>query len=237
MRPNRLPLPTMMRRHPADFLLPVLLLGTAWGAIAAGTVQIQVTLPVPERVDMTGIDTILVTRTVLLNDNPKVDLNKEVVGLLRKELRKRTRLHVLDVEAPPLPEQPLDELARNPEFWKDMSRKYGADMILTGSLKYEISDRSSFVTEDVISPLTGQRVRRTRYADREGFQMVFHVYFLRGRDGVLLYDDEFTEDTTVDGKGNDPLTALFNMFEHIESDMLGIIASKQKVESRILFTD
>jgi hypothetical protein len=227
----------MMRHRPAELLLLALLMGIPWGAATAGTVQVHVSLPVPERVDMTGIDTILVTRTVLLNDNPKVDLNREIVSLLKRELRKRTRLHVLDAEAPPLPEQPLDELARNPEFWKDMSGKYGADMILTGSVKYETSDRSSFVTEDVISPLTGQRIRRTRFADREGFEMVFHVYFLRGRDGTLLYDDEFTEDTTVDGKGNDPLTVLFTMFEHIESDMFGIIASKQKTESRILFTD
>ena len=226
-----------MRPRPASLLLLALLAGAPWGILAAGTVQVQVNLPVPERVDMTGIDTLLVTRTVLMNDNPKVDLNKEIVGLLRRELRKRTPLHVLDVEAPPLPEQPLDELTRNPEFWKDMSAKYGADMILTGSLKYEISDRSSFVTDDVISPLTGQRVRRTRYADREGFTMVYHVYFLRGRDGALLFDDEFSEDTTVDGKGNDPLTALFIMFDHIEPDMFGIIASKQKVEARTLFTE
>ncbi len=226
-----------MRRRPAELLAFALLLGLPLGALTAGTVQVQVSLPVPERVDMTGIDSILVTRAVLLNDNPKVDMNKETVGLLRRELRKRTRLHVLDVEAPPLPEQPLDELARNPEFWKDLAAKYGADMVLTGSLKYEITDRSSFVTEDIISPVTGQRIRRTRFADREGFQVVFHVYFLRGRDGVLLYDDEFSEDTTVDGKGNDPLTVLFTMFEHIESDMFGIIASKQKVESRTLFTD
>jgi hypothetical protein len=226
-----------MRRRPAEILACALLLALPCGELTAGTVQVQVSLPVPERVDMTGIDSILVTRAVLLNDNPKVDMNKEIVGLLRRELRKRTRLHVLEVEAPPLPEQPLDELARNPEFWKDLAAKYAADMILTGSLMYEISDRSSFVTEDIISPITGQRIRRTRFADREGFHVVYHVYFLRGRDGLLLYDDEFSEDTTVDGKGNDPLTVLFTMFEHIEADMFGIIATKQKVESRTLFTD
>jgi len=233
----RLLLPAKMRLRPADLLLLALVAGIPCATALAGTVQVHVNLPMPERIDMTGIDTILVTRAVLLNDNPKVDLNREIVGLLKRELRKRTPLHVLDAEAPPLPEQPLDELARNPEFWKDMSGKYGADLILTGSVRYEITDRSSFVTEDVISPITGQRIRRTRFADREGFEMVFHVYFLRGRDGALLYDDEFSEDTTVDGKGNDPLTVLFAMFEHIESDMFGIISSKQKSESRILFTD
>jgi hypothetical protein len=223
-------------RRLADLLLAVLV-AAPWGGLRAGTVQVQVNLPIPERVDMTGIDSILVTRIVLMNDNPKVDVNRETVSYLRRELRKNTHLHVLDVEAPPLPEQPLDELARNPEFWKDMSAKYGADMILTSSLKYEITDRSSFVTEDVISPITGQRVRRTRYADREGFAMEYHVYFLRGRDGALLYDDTFSEDTTLDGKGNDPLTALFVMFEHIQPELFGIIASNQKVEARILFTE
>ena len=35
---------------------------------------------------------------------------------------------------------------------------------LTGSLGYETSDRSSFVQEDAISPVTGQRIRRTHAA-------------------------------------------------------------------------
>jgi hypothetical protein len=226
-----------MMRRVADLLVVAVLVALLWGGLQAGTVQVQVSLPVPERVNMTGIDSILVTRIVLMNDNPKVDVNRETVSYLRRELRKNTPLHVLDVEAPPLPEQPLDELARNPEFWKDMSAKYGADMILTSSLKYAVTDRSGFVTEDVISPITGQRVRRTRYADREGFEMEFHVYFIRGRDGTLLYDDKFSEDTTLDGKNNDPLTALFIMFDHIQPELFGIIASNQKVESRILFTE
>jgi hypothetical protein len=226
-----------MMRRVADLLVVAALAAFPWGGLQGGTVQVQVNLPVPERINMTGIDSILVTRIVLMNDNPKVDVNRETVSYLRRELRKNTRLHVLDVEAPPLPEQPLDELARNPEFWKEMSAKYGADMILTSSLKYAITDRSGFVTEDIISPITGQRVRRTRYADREGFEMEFHVYFIRGRDGTLLYDDTFSEDTTLDGKNNDPLTALFIMFDHIQPELFGIIASNQKVESRILFTE
>ena len=226
-----------MRLLAAEWALAAALIAIPWGSFSAGTATVEVTLPVPERVDMTGIDTILVTRVVLMNDNPKVDINRETVNLLKKELRKRTRLHVLEVEAPPLPEQPLDELARNADFWKDMAAKYGSDMILTSSLKYEITDRSTFVTEDRISPVTGQRIRQTRYADREGFTMEFHVYFLRGRDGVLLYDDKFSEDTTLEGKGNDPLTALFTMFQHVEPDMFSIIASNQKVESRVLFTE
>jgi hypothetical protein len=224
-------------RRPAEVLLIALLFLLPGGALWAGTVQVQVTLAIPERIDMTGIDTILVTRLVLLNDNPKVNLNREMVGLLKRELRKKTSLQVLDVEPPPLPEQSLDELTANMEFWKEMGEKYGADLILTGSLGYEVSDRSGFVQEDFISPTTGQRIRRTRFADREGFEMHLHLYFIRGRSGKLVYDDKFSEDTTVDGRGNDPLTALFLMFDHIESDVMGIVSRKEKTETRTLFTD
>jgi len=207
------------------------------GALKAGTVQVQVTLPLPERIDMTGIQTILVTRLVLLNDNPKVDLNREFVGLLKREIRKKTRLKVVEVEPPPLPEQSLEDLVANSPFWKDMAEKFGADLILTGSLGYEISDRSGFVQEDVVSPMTGQRIRRTRFADREGFELKLHLYFLRGLTGKLVYDDRFSEESTVDGKGNDPLTALFGMFDHIEPDILGIVSSNKRTETRTLFTE
>ena len=226
-----------MRRLGETLLLIVVLLVAPYGGPRAGTVQVPVELPLPERINMTGMQTILVTRLVLVTDNPKVDLNREMVGLLRRELKKRTALRVLDVEPPPLPEQNLDELVKNSAFWKDMGEKYGADLILTASLGYEISDRSGFVQEDYISPVSGQRIRRTRYADREGFTMEFHVYFLRGRTGELAFDDKFSEDSTLDGRGNDPLTVLFGMFDHIEPEVMGIISPKQKVESRILFTN
>src|SRR5437867_872814 len=81
-----------------------------------------------------GNQTILVTRLILLNDNPKVDLNREFVGLLKREIRKKTRLKVVEVEPPPLPEQSLEDLVANSLFWKDMAEKFGADLILTGSL-------------------------------------------------------------------------------------------------------
>jgi len=226
-----------MRRRPPEVWLVALALLVPAGWLTAGTVQVQVTLPLPERIDMTGVDTLLVTRLVLLTDNPKVDLNREMVGLFKREFKKKTPLHVLDVEPPPLPEESLDELVADSAFWKDMGEKYGADLILTGSLGYEISDRSGFVQDDFISPLTGQRIRRTRFADREGFAMTLHLYFIRGRSGKLAYDDKFTEDSTVEGKGNDPLTVLFGMFDHIESDVLGIVARKQKTETRVLFTE
>jgi hypothetical protein len=226
-----------MRRIPKLLVLGVLCCLLSEGSLRAGTVEVKVTLPIPERIDMTGIETVLVTRLVLMTDNPKVDLNREMTGLMKRELHKRTSLQVLGVEPPPLPEQSLDELTADATFWKDMGEKYGADLIVTGSLAYDMSDRSGFVNEDFISPVSGQRIRRTRFAEREGFEMRLHLYFLRGRTGKLVYDDKFTEDTTLEGRGNDPLTALFAMFDHIESDVMGIIAHKERTETRTLFTE
>jgi len=205
--------------------------------LAKDTVKVRVVLPLPERIDMRGIQTILLTSMVLSTDNPRLNLNREMIRLIKRELRKNTQLEVLDVEPPPLPEQPLAELVANKIFWKEMAEKYAADLILTGSLGYLIEDRSSFVQQDYISPSTGQRVRRTRYADREGFDLDLHLYFLRGASGKLVYDDRFSAESTFNGKGNDALSVLHGMFGSIEAEVIGIVSPKLKTESRILFKE
>lgn len=205
--------------------------------LAKETVRVQVVLPLPEKIDMRGVSTILLTSMVLSTDNPRLDLNREMIRLMKRELGKNTPLEVLEVEPPPLPEQPLEELVANQAFWKEMAEKYGADLILTGGLGYLIEDRSGFVQQDFISPATGQRVRRTRYADREGFDLDLHLYFLRGSSGKLLYDDQFSAESTFDGKGNDALSVLHGMFGSIEADVIGIVSPKLKTESRILFKE
>ena len=134
----------------------------------AGLLRVAVPVPTPSRIDMQGLRKVLVTRLVVDKDLPEVDLNKEVVTLLRRELRKRTPLEVLDVEPPPLPEEPLPDLLANTGFWRRLAETHGADLVVSGKVSLEISDRSGYVQQDEISPVTGQRVRRTRFVDREG---------------------------------------------------------------------
>ena len=207
---------------------------TVWAGEVA---KVTITTPMPAHLDMTGLRKILVTSVLVDKELPGVDLNKEIVGLLRKELRKKTDLDILGVEPPPLPEQPLKDLLANSGFWRRLGETHGADLIVSGKASYESADRSGFVTQDEISPITGQRVRRTRYVEREWYMLGLSLFFLDGSTGRLLYEDQFTGENTLPGHGTDRLTVLYTLFEQFEDDVLGIVMPKPRTAQRFIFTE
>src|SRR4029453_12957787 len=112
----------------------------------------------------------------------------------RDLMHRYTRFEVLEIEPLPLPEQPIDDAIRNTAYWKRLGARFGADIIIGGSLEFTSRDQSGFVQEDYISEITGQRVRRTRWIEREAFKMDLGLYFFRGSSGDLLFEDHFTEE-------------------------------------------
>ena len=100
-----------------------------------------------------------------------------------------------------------------------------------------MADRSGFVQVDEISPLTGQRVRRTRFVDREGFELDLHLFFIRGSTGQLLFEDRFSGQNTLNGKGNDRLTSIYSVFEQFQDSVLGIVVPTVRTAQRNLFTE
>ncbi|MEK7284087.1 MAG: hypothetical protein AAB249_09775 [Acidobacteriota bacterium] len=227
-------------RFPGRLLVCAVLVaaGCAWPARAsAGVVRVTISAPMPARIDMSGIRKILVTRFLVDQELPGVDLNKETVALMRRGMRKKTRLDILDVEPPPLPEQPLRELLANSGFWRRLAETHGADLVISGVATFASQDRSGFVTQDEISPVTGQRVRRTRFVDREGFSLGLNLFFLDGVTGRLLYEDHFTGENTLTGHGTDRLSVLYTLFEQFEDDIHGIVVPRSKSAQRFIFTD
>jgi hypothetical protein len=215
-----------------------ILLGALGAVPALGDVlRVTITTPVPPRIETAGIRRVLVTRFLVDKDLPDLDLNRELVSLLRREMRKKTTFEILDVEPPSLPEQPLRDLLANNGFWRRMAETHGADLVITGVAGFEVSDRSGFVQQDEISPYTGQRVRRTRYVEREAFNLRLDLFFIQGSTGKLLYEDQFKAENTVVGGGTDRLAALYGLFEQFEEDILGIVVPKAKQAQRYLFTE
>jgi hypothetical protein len=216
-----------------------ILVAIAWAhpSAAKDVSRVTLTVPMPARIDMDGIRTVLVTRFIIDQETESVDLNSEVVALLRRQLHKRTNLQILDVDPPALPEQPLSQLLANTGFWRKLAETYGADLLIAGKAGFEISDRSGFVERDEISPLTGQRVRRTRFVDREGILLDMNLFFIRGSTGRLQYEDHLTGENTLIGMGHDRLASLFTLYEQFEDDILGIVVPSVKTVQRFLFTE
>ncbi len=225
----------MRRTSPACAPLIALMLSCAAPALA-GVVEVQVALPSPQKIDTQGMKRLLVGgfRT---NDHPSVDLDRELNHNLRELFQKKTSFEVLDVDPLPLPEQPIEEAIRNTAYWKRLGERFNADLIVGGTLRFESTDQSGFVEQDVISQLTGQRLRQSRWAEREGFTMDLGLYFFRGSSGELLYEDHFTEETVYDGKSNDDLSILFQLMDRVSESILGIITPRTRTEMRYLFTE
>lgn len=201
------------------------------------TVRVTIDVSIPARLDLTGIERVLITRMVVDQEARDLDLGRELVTLLRRELHKRTRLEILDVEPPALPEQPMADLLANSGFWRRLAETHNADLVISGRAAFQTSDRSGFVEVDEISPQTGQRIRRTRYVDREAFSLGFSLFFIRGRTGRLAFEDEFTGERTITGGGGDPLSVLYELFEQMAADVTGIAVAKTKPEQRYLFEE
>jgi len=236
--PRRRRLRPAIRRAPAVLALPLVLIAAAGPATAKhDVVRVTLSVPVPERIDMTGVRRILVTRLVVDQEVREFNLTKELVEVIRRDLRQKARLGMIDVDPPPLPEQPLPQLLANTGFWRRMAEQHEADLIITGQTSFKVADRSGYVHVDAISPLTGQRVRRTQFVEREAFILDLRVFFLRGSTGELLDEDHFNGEDTYNGRGTDELAGMFDLYEQMAEDIRGIVAPRWRQVQRSLFTE
>jgi hypothetical protein len=199
--------------------------------------RVTLFVPTPEHIDMTGLRHVLVTKMVVDEEPDELDLSKELVGVLRRDWRNRTSLDMLDVEPPALPEQPIRDLLANTGFWRKLAERYDADLVVSGEAGFKTADRSGYVSVDEISPMTGQRVRRTRFVTREAFLLDLHLFFLKGDTGELLYEDHFSGEHTYDGSGFDRLSGLFMLYDEMSGDIRGIVSPGVRSLPRSLFEE
>ena len=195
---------------------------TAGGAKVKGKVlQVNVSVPIPPRLDPDNFHTLLVA-SFLANESTLLDIDRELAKFLRTEFRRRTKLDVLDVVPPPaIPEQTLDDLIANSEFWKHLGREYGADLIVSGVVAFGRQEVSGFEDVDVINPATGQKVRDTQYVEQEEFSYTLDILFMDGATGSLLFRDRLTRKVRYRGLMND--------------DIVSVVATRMRVESRSIF--
>lgn len=233
----RTPGDPMRRRH--GLLLAAALVITGVSPALAKINEIRVTLAVPmkERIDLDGMHTVLLTQLIVDKETPEVDLGRELVTSLRRDLKNGTSLQPVGDPAPALPEQPLQELLQNTGFWRRLADKYGADLIIAGETSYRTADRSGFQEVDAISPVTGQRIRRTVMVQREAFLLDLRLFFLRGSTGELLYEDHYNAENTRNGMGFDRLTSLIDLYEQMSNDILGVVSSRPQTVQRTIFSE
>jgi hypothetical protein len=198
-------------------------------------VEVPVTLPVPPRLKLEGVKTLLVA-SFLVNDSDLIDINREVVRFLRSEFRKHTGFTIQNITPPPaVPEQTLDVMAKNAEFFRWLGHEYGSDVIVTGAMHYTKRDASGFEDVDIVSESTGQKVRQTRFVEQEEFTFELDVLYFRGPDGSLLFRDRLRRQAVFRGTANDPISAFYELGNSIAGDVVSVIAPRTQTDQRLLF--
>jgi len=199
------------------------------------TVRLSVMLPLPARLDLSNDKTLLVA-SFLARQTDLLDVGNELARFLRIEFRKKGPLQVLEVTPPPaIPEQTLDDLAANRDFWQMLGREHGADLIVSGSIRFDRRDASGFQEVEDISPITGQKIRTTRFVEQEQFTYELDILFLDGHTGALRLRDRLSRGAVFRGQANDPITAFYQLSEAVAGDVLAVVAPRTREEMRILF--
>ncbi len=219
----------------SGLVLVALTLG-AMGAIRAGWQRVPVEVVVPPKIETTAGERVLVTLT-RADEHPLFNIGQEVTRWLRREISRSTALEVLDVPPPQIPEQRPEVLAVNDVFWKRLGEDFEADLIVAAIADYRIEDRSGFVTEDYVSDLTGQTVRRTVFRDRTGYLLRLQVFFLQGDNGALLHMDTWEEERVLEGEDREDLHVLFRLLEMFSTDLQGVLVSTTVAEPRFIWVE
>jgi tetratricopeptide (TPR) repeat protein len=198
-------------------------------------VEVTVSLPLPPRMKVDGARTFLVA-SFLANDSDLVNVNREIVRFLRGEVRKHTSFDVLDVTpVPAVPEQTLEDMAKNAEFFRYLGREHGADIVMSGAIRYSKRDASGFEDVDLISETTGQKVRQTRFVEQEEFTFELDALYFKGADGSLLFRDRMRRQAIFRGTANDPISAFYELGNAVAGDVLSVVAPRTLTGVRLLF--
>jgi hypothetical protein len=201
------------------------------------TLRVVARFKLPPRLDLTGYDNLLVA-SFLTEENDLLDTNRELTRHLRGEFGKRGQLEVVDVTpAPAIPEQTVEDLLANTEFWKHLGREHGADLIVSGVVSYTRRETSGFRDVDVVSSLTGQKVRETRFVEQEEFTYSMEVFFIDGATGELKFRDRLERSSRYPGTSNDSLAAFYGLVESITRDVLAVVSRRVREDVRLVYRD
>lgn len=212
--------------------------------VLAGTVEVNLTLPVRARIDLEDRRTIGVTpfqvvsregaETELRRD---VDVQQEFERYLGRLIQRNTRLEIIETGPVEFPTFDLQLLSRQQDFWASVGERSGADLLLTGSLDFDVQDRSGYRREEYISPYDGRTYYRQVLVEQTGFEYDIVLQVYDGRTGEILYADNFKDFKQFEGNQADPLRGMFENLYALEDRIANVFVQRTVETSRVLYTD
>lgn len=226
-------------------LVVVLAVALVVGALPAqAEVEVLLRLPQRARIDLRGKDTVAVVPFLVVTQEGDaspatrdVDIEREFSRFLEKLLRRRTALTVVESGPIDFPTFELEALLGETEFWQDVGARAQADLLVTGSLDFDIQDRSGYRTQEFVSPLDGRTYYRQVLVEQTGFEYDILLVVVDGRTGEVLYRDNFKDFQSFQSDEVDVISGMFENLFALEDRILGVFTRKDVEATRVLFTD
>jgi hypothetical protein len=210
----------------------------------AKTTEVKLTLPVRARLDLAGRRTVAPAPFIMVSREGEgrlpgrdIDVQAEFERYLIKLLRRQTDLRVIEMGPIDYPTYDLEMLGRDRDFWRALGERTQADLILTGSIDFDIQDRSGYRTEEYVSPFDGRTYQRQVLVEETGFEYDIVMQVYDGRTGELLYSENFKDFKRYEGESADPLVGMFSNLYSLEDRIVNIFTEKEVEATRILFSD
>ncbi|MBZ0089904.1 MAG: hypothetical protein K8H90_05960, partial [Thermoanaerobaculia bacterium] len=206
---------------------------------------VRLRLPVRARLDLQGRKTVAAAPFLVVSregsaESPRgtsIDVQREFERYLVKVLRRETTLKVLESGPVDYPTFDLDLLAQNRDFWRGLGEKLQSDLILAGSLDFDVQDKSGYRTEEYVSPFDGRTYYRQVLVEQTGFDYDIVLMVFDGRSGERLYFDNFKDFKQFEGEKADPLAGMFENLISLEDRIVGVFTQKTVEATRVLLTD
>lgn len=209
----------------------------------AGTVDVRLTLPQRARLDLTGRNSVAITPFLVVSregdagGGRNIDIQREFDRYITKVMRRETELRVIEPGPIEFPTYDIDQLGREKDFWQVIGERLQADLIVSGSLDFDIQDRTGYRTESYVSPFDGRTYYRQVLVEQTGFEYDILMQVYDGETGELLFADNFKDFQSYEGDEADPLQGMFENLYSLEDRILGLFVQKEVEASRTLFTD
>jgi hypothetical protein len=228
-------------------VLVAALAAAGWPAAAAADVEVRLRLPVRAKVDLEGRRSVTLAPFLVVTREggqgservrgSSLDVQKEFERYLTKLVRRETDLRLVESGAVDYPTFDLELLAANRDFWRAVGERAQADLILAGSLDFDVQDKSGYRTEEYVSPFDGRTYYRQVLVEQTGFDFDIVMMVFDGRTGERMYFDNFKDFKQFEGERTDPLQGMFENLAALEDRILNVFTQKSVEAVRVLLTD
>jgi len=219
----------------------LLLVLIAASASWAEVVEVELTLPLPARVDLRGMKSVVVTPFLTVSfdgesnaELHEVNVQEEFDGYLKRILRRNTRLKVLESGPLDFPTYDLASLAEDGDFWRYVGEINQADVILAGGLDFDVQKRSGYRIEPFST--TSAVYYRQVLIEKSGFEFDILMLVIDGKTGAVLYADNFKDFREFERARVDPLVGMYENLDALEGRIMGIFTQRWLKTPRSMFS-